>query len=587
MTPTIFGLAMDLQGAIINDQVIEKVILSKDDYLMATASKDKIGYMIGTNILQGFWNPNPSTKGLSLRNYKDAIKNYDPSAAPDINSGKILGMGEYDYNYFPILSTVVLGYTLYLIVKFCIDVALRGFKLGFLQMMAPIAIVDYITGGPEEGAFKNWLKACKGTYLMLFIRVISLWFVVFVTTLMNKTGNTKESLLYIPKGGEPDYLLRAVIVIALLAFMMELPKLLSEIFGLDLEGDATVKGLMKSVAGGFKTVAGVGLAAGGAALGGMFGAAKGVSKGIANRDHKQVLGALGGNAGGILKAGLGQTRFGGALVGGMSSGYGSSQKASAEEHAKTKEQQAKQQAADERRQDIERQETYRRQDNEYRKQDVARQEANRNQDIMRDNVKSQISNNPRAANQDMDSYKQTIIDSVSSQQISAKLDGIDIGALTTDIHGRLVGIDGISQPQEVIQHVQQALANKLDVKPEATTQIVNQVLGNSNTATEQQINQIVNKVVQVAKDNTTTEVTQVVNQVMGNVVSSDAGTATRTVNEVQGSTVTSQENSSTHTIKFKAENDVPESLFDGDSGVVKRTNSSESKPLLDTNREDS
>ena len=242
LTPFIFNIAMDLQTAILEDKVIEKILLSEEDYLIAVANKDRVGNMIGMNILQGFWNPNNSSKSnsRSVRKYNKAVEEYDPSVVGwnNINTGRVLGLGEYEYNYFPILSTVALGYTLYIMIKFCIDVALRGFKLGFLQMMAPIAIVDYMVYGNEDGTFKNWLKLCKGTYLMLFVRVISLWFVIFVTTLMQKKGS--DSLLFLPSGGEPDYLLRAIIVIALLAFMMELPKLLSEVFGLDLDRKSVV-----------------------------------------------------------------------------------------------------------------------------------------------------------------------------------------------------------------------------------------------------------------------------------------------------------------------------------------------------------
>ena len=134
LVPTFFDIAMDLQDAIIADKVIEKVILSEEDYLLAVASKEKMGSLIGMNMLQGFFNLNSSAEPSAVREYKKAVKESDPSVIDDINSGKVLGLGEYNYNYFPVISTALLGYTLYLIVKFCIDVALRGFKLGFLQI---------------------------------------------------------------------------------------------------------------------------------------------------------------------------------------------------------------------------------------------------------------------------------------------------------------------------------------------------------------------------------------------------------------------------------------------------------------------
>lgn len=518
LTPFIFRTAMNLQKAILDDQIIEKVLLSQEDYLIAVANKDRVGNLIGMNILQGFWSPNNSEKSnsKSVRNYNKAVDEADPSVVgwPSINSGRVLGLGEYDYNYFPILSTVALGYTLYIAVKFCIDVALRGFKLGFLQMMAPIAIVDYMVYGKDDGTFKNWLKLCKGTYLMLFVRVISLWFVVFVTTLMQKKGT--DSLLYQPKNGQVDYLLRAIIIIALLAFMMELPKLLSEVFGLDLEGDATVKGLMKSVTGGIKTVAGAGLAMGGAAIGGAFGAAQGLSKGIANKDPKQILGALGGNAGGIMKAGLGQTKLGGTLVNSMSNGYNSNVKAASEGHAKTKQDQAKEEEAA-----------------RYQEERNERQQAalNRQQSDLRDIAQYQMAKNPNIK-------KDELIGAMKDIVVHAKLNFSDVSEMTKDIKS---SVNASNSPSTLVQQVQQVLGNKLDMPVQQTEQIVNQVLGNSTTVTPAQVDQVVNQVIEKAKDNAVPSITVAVNQVMGETVSFDSST-TVTVDQQAGDTIDSTDN---------------------------------------------
>ena len=547
LTPFIFRTAMNLQKAILDDQIIEKVLLSQEDYLIAVANKDRVGNLIGMNILQGFWSPNNSEKSnsKSVRNYNKAVDDADPSVVgwTNINSGRVLGLGEYDYNYFPILSTVALGYTLYIAVKFCIDVALRGFKLGFLQMMAPIAIVDYMVYGKDDGTFKNWLKLCKGTYLMLFVRVISLWFVVFVTTLMQKEGT--DSLLYLPKNGQVDYLLRAIIIIALLAFMMELPKLLSEVFGLDLEGDATVKGLMKSVTGGIKTVAGAGLAMGGAAIGGAFGAAQGLSKGIAHKDPKQILGALGGNAGGIMKAGLGQTKLGGTLVNSMSNGYNSNVKAASEGHAKTKQDQAKEEEAA-----------------RYQEERNERQQAalNRQQSDLRDIAQYQMAKNPNIK-------KDELIGAMRDIVINAKLNFSDVNEMTKDIKS---SVNASNSPSTLVQQVQQVLGNKLDMPVQQTEQIVNQVLGNSTTVTPAQVDQVVNQVIEKAKDNTVPSITVAVNQVMGETVSFDSST-TVTVDQQQGKAVDTPE-TKTVTINQQAGDTIDSS--DNATRVVNEVNGS-------------
>ena len=151
--------------------------------------------------------------------------------------------------------------------------------------------------GDKEGMFKAWTKTTIAAYAMLFMRVFCIWFVAFITTLMNQkctasaNGVCKDSLLYMTVDASgnatPDYLLRALITLGLLAFLMDLPKLLSEVFGLDLEQDASVKGLMGKVGGAAKMIGLGAVAAGGAAVGGAIGSIKGtVSAGkglVANR----------------------------------------------------------------------------------------------------------------------------------------------------------------------------------------------------------------------------------------------------------------------------------------------------------------
>ena len=56
--------------------------------------------------------------------------------------------GNYVINYLPFISTAAGIYVVFLLITFCVDVAVRVIKLCFLQMVAPIAIVSYID--PKE-----------------------------------------------------------------------------------------------------------------------------------------------------------------------------------------------------------------------------------------------------------------------------------------------------------------------------------------------------------------------------------------------------------------------------------------------------
>lgn len=265
--PTIFNVANDLQAAILKDQIIEKIIMDEQTLKAVQEKSNKygMGKVIGMTIFQGFWNvdKNQIADKNIIRAYEEAEKKYDPNLVTDAGYDILTESGgKYAFDYFPILSTAVLGYVLYLIIKYCIDMVLKSFKLLILQVIAPITIVEYIVNGDRNEVFQKWRRAVVANYAMLFVRVFTIWFVAFVTILMNPavTGTSKTLL------NTQDYLLKAIIVLALLAFMMDLPKMLSEIFGLDLEQDTSVKNVLGKAIG----VGVGGLAIGGAVAG--FGA---------------------------------------------------------------------------------------------------------------------------------------------------------------------------------------------------------------------------------------------------------------------------------------------------------------------------
>ena len=270
--PTIFEKATELQAAIINDQIIQQIIIPSD---MIDATSNKAaegGKFIGTYVFAGFINPSTKASKDIKKEYTVALERGDLSSI-DFNSGGFLGIGytDYDYSYFYLVSTFVLAYVLYLMIKYCLDIVVRFFKLLLYQLMAPIAMVEYMINGSENGAFKSWKSAVLSTYFMLFVRVLAIWFVVFVMTLMSGEYSVYSDTTLL---ADNDYLLRALIIIGLLGFMMDLPKLVGNIFGLDLEQESSATGVLKSFGGVLKGVGMGALTMGGAAAGGAFGAAK-------------------------------------------------------------------------------------------------------------------------------------------------------------------------------------------------------------------------------------------------------------------------------------------------------------------------
>ena len=289
-----------MQVAVLEDGIIQQIIIPHD---MIDQMEDKInqgGHYIGTYVLAGFLSPNSSASKADVKQFDLGVQQGDLSNI-DINEGGFLTQ-KYKYDYFFFISTLALGYVFYYMLKYCIDIAGRCFRLLLYKLIAPIAMIEYMINGSQDGVFKQWLSATISTYAMLFVRILAIWFVLLVTTLMgDESGAYAGELLT-----SNDYFLRAIIIIALLGFMMDLPKLVGQIFGLDLEQEGSASGVLKQVGGMVKGAAVAGLAVGGAAAAGGYSMAKGGLQNLQSAGNKAGgLRNLAKNTGKNIGAGIG------------------------------------------------------------------------------------------------------------------------------------------------------------------------------------------------------------------------------------------------------------------------------------------
>ncbi len=526
LVPTIFKFANSLQASIIKDQVLQSLFIPEDMAGMVKRTMNNGGRFIGTYILTGFVSPSASASDKVKREFDKAVSKGDLSLI-DINSGGFMGMGykDHDYTYFFIISTVVLGYVLYLLIKFGLDLLVRFLKLLIFQMLAPIVMVEYMINGSDDGAFKNWRNAVLSTYLVLFIRYLTLWFLVFIVTLMQETPDTYTygSLL-----ANNDFLLRAFIIVATLGFIMDLPKIIGSIFGLDLEQESSATKVLKTVGGAVKGVAFGALAFGGAAAGTAFAqsssaisgtsqhlqARKAYKKGdLTKEEYQQKLKGINAaqrastfkSLGGFGKSALGQ-------VPGLSSasqGFSATSGAGKEAYnSKMANNDANVKAMISERKSLE---------NEQKKEGIEA-ENQRKQDL-RTIAQSQITNNPTVS-------KEAITDSMVNTDIVARLkisSVDDLSGIKANVNASMTTLANGQPPtvDNLVQSVNQELGQKLSVPASDVTRIVNEKAGDK-PITADTVNQVVEQVVKEAKNPNsvvTQEVNQVVNQVMGSVPS--------------------------------------------------------------------
>ena len=180
--------------------------------------------------------------------------------------------GEYIFNYMPVISTIAGGFVVVMLLSFCMDVAVRIIKLGFLEIISPIPIISYMDPkqSGKDGMLGKWSNECLKTYFSLFIRIGIIYFAFFVTDLIaNKILSNPTTDLYLNEQ-QPEGLMaifvQVMVILGVFFFAKEVPKLIENLIpGMSGAGDLSINPLKK--------IQGSPLAAG--AIGGLVGAGVG------------------------------------------------------------------------------------------------------------------------------------------------------------------------------------------------------------------------------------------------------------------------------------------------------------------------
>ena len=192
--------------------------------------------------------------------------------------------GDYElFDYYFLLSTIAGIVVIFLLLSFCVDIAVRSVKLGFLQLIAPIPLIMKVAPGKEgQGRFDKWVKECVSTYLDLFTRLAALYFSIFIIAQISRNGvvNVAGS----QNNVTDNLLVKVFIIFAALFFAKQIPTLIADLIGGNKE---KMQALSKKI-GGLQSAA-VGAAVGGTAMAGanLWAAGRNIQK---NYDSNKGLG---------------------------------------------------------------------------------------------------------------------------------------------------------------------------------------------------------------------------------------------------------------------------------------------------------
>lgn len=170
------------------------------------------------------------------------INAYANRSIDDLTDGDLLNItvktddnkDEFVMNYLPVVSTAAGLFIAYVLLLFCVDIAVRSVKLGFLQLIAPIPLISRIDPAKGKEKFDKWVGECAKTYADVFIRLAAIYFVLFIISAITTSGNSGIYNVVTGKGfsGISGIFVKIFIIIGALQFAKDLPKLIQDLLGL-------------------------------------------------------------------------------------------------------------------------------------------------------------------------------------------------------------------------------------------------------------------------------------------------------------------------------------------------------------------
>lgn len=324
--PIGFDFLYILQGNVLSSHIIEKVLIGTppedgdNTYGNDVAKAALSSFLTCSDALEEISDTNAEARGHCEKLERGFVMAFTPdlgkksySLLDDILNEKekitVSGQKRYVYEYKAVISTVAGVLILLMLINICIDLAVRIVKLGFLQLFSPIAVIGYVD--PKGELFNKWLKMVLSTYINLFIRIASISFVTFTLSAINIGGEGLRNLAGKPLTGGTKTVAQIFIIIGLLIFAKEIPKILSGLFNLDEGSVGSLNPFAK-----LNGMAGAGLIGGGTALAmkGVGGVVGGVSGGVAASKRG---GSFWAGAGQGLSKGFGNIGVGAAAKGGI------------------------------------------------------------------------------------------------------------------------------------------------------------------------------------------------------------------------------------------------------------------------------
>lgn len=260
LIPSIFSFMFGLQEAILESNVLNSIFTGSSN--VGAQNIQNAGNVMAVNSFKPFFTPNvnsdvnPEDARGSIRNHTEygitlgnngsygckkdqcTLADVDTFAEKTGDFGFYqafaanINEGEVDFQW--LIALVVGGFLVYAMISFCFDMALRVCKLAFFEIIAPIAIFCNVIPKMED-VFKKWLSNTTKTFISVFTRIIVMNFGVYLISIIVKNVDLG---LDNPGNWFLNLIAKCFLILGIVMFMKQAPKLLSDLFGF---GDGDMK----------------------------------------------------------------------------------------------------------------------------------------------------------------------------------------------------------------------------------------------------------------------------------------------------------------------------------------------------------
>lgn len=258
--PFAFDEMYKIQENVMDNNLIEKIIVGSDFQCREGEEGEcekggNGGQVIAGNLISSVLYPiddeveisedlNESYSDMVIKDIKNIgiiAKNINITTDGDTKNWGKFDDDNYAFQFDGLIAIVAGIATCYILLLYAIDMAVRVFKLTFLELTAPISIVAYMASG--EKVLNSWGKEVMKTFLDVFVRIAAIAIYLFFISSLASYLNTVD------KGNHDwSFTLKALLIVGMLIFVKQLPDYVNKVFGTDIKLKDGISGRLGEMA---------------------------------------------------------------------------------------------------------------------------------------------------------------------------------------------------------------------------------------------------------------------------------------------------------------------------------------------------